>query len=69
MVVTRIDPNGEAYDKGIREGDIIKRVGTEKVTSVRDFNRLVEQSREKNAILVLVKKPNGGSRFYTLKFE
>ena len=69
LVVTRIDPNGEAYEKGIREGDIIKRVGTEKVTSVKHFNRLVEQSRERSAILVLVKKPNGGSRFYTLNFE
>ena len=69
LVVTRIDPNGEAYDKGIREGDIIKRVGTEKVTSVKHFNRLVEKSRERSAILVLVKKPNGGSRFYTLNFE
>ena len=69
LVVTRIDPNGEAYEKGIREGDIIKRVGTEKVTSVKHFNRLVEKSRERSAILVLVKKPNGGSRFYTLNFE
>ena len=37
LVVTRIDSNGEAYEKGIREGDIIKRVGTEKVNSVKDF--------------------------------
>ena len=69
LVVTRIDSNGEAYEKGIREGDIIKRVGTEKVTSVKDFNRLAEQSRDRGAVLVLVKKPNGASRFYTLNFQ
>ena len=69
LVVIRIDPNGEAYEKGIREGDIIKRVGTEKVTSVKDFKRLAEQSRDRGAVLVLVKKPNGASRFYTLNFQ
>ena len=66
LVVTRIDPNGEAYEKGIREGDIIKRVGTEKVDSLKKFDRLVEKSKQKGTVLLLVKKPGGGSRYFTL---
>jgi serine protease Do len=68
LVVTRIDPNGEAYERGIREGDIIKRVGTEKVTTVSEFEKFADQSRTKGALLVLVKKPNGKSRFFTLNY-
>jgi len=66
LVVTRIDSNGEAYEKGIREGDIIKRVGTEKVDSLKKFDRLVEKSKQKGTVLLLVKKPGGGSRYFTL---
>jgi len=66
LVVTRIDSNGEAYEKGIREGDIIKRVGTEKVNSLKKFDRLVEKSKQKGTVLLLVKKPGGGSRYFTL---
>ncbi|MDP6169868.1 MAG: Do family serine endopeptidase [Candidatus Marinimicrobia bacterium] len=66
LVVTRIDPKGEAYEKGIREGDIIKRVGTEKVDSLKKFDRLVEKSKQKGTVLLLVKKPGGGSRYFTL---
>ena len=68
LVVIGVDQNGEGYDKGIREGDIIKNVGTKRVTSVKEFNRLVEKSRKKGTVLILVKKPNGGSRFFTLNF-
>ena len=68
LVVTKIKKDGEAYNKGIREGDIIKRVGTEKVETVKAFKRLIDKSREKGTLLLLVKKPNGGSKFYTLKF-
>ena len=69
LVVTRIDPNGEAYGKGIREGDIIKRIGTEKVRSLKDYNRLLEKAKVKGTVLVLVKKPGGSSRYYTLSYQ
>jgi serine protease Do len=68
LVVIKIDKDGEAYSKGIREGDIVKRVGTEKVETVKAFKRLIDKSREKGTLLLLVKKPNGGSKFYTLTF-
>ena len=66
LVVTRIDRNGEAFQKGIREGDLVKRVGTEKVESITEFKRLVEKSKSKGTVLLLVKKPGGGSRYFTL---
>ena len=68
LVVTGIDKDGEAYSEGIREGDIIKNVGTKRVNTVKEFNRLIEKASKKGKVLLLVKKPNGGSRFFTLKF-
>lgn len=68
LIVTEIDPDGIAYEEGIREGDIIRRVGTNKVTSVSEFNKLAKASKSKGAILLLVKKPNGASRFFTLNY-
>ena len=69
LVVIEIDPSGEAYEKGIREGDLIKRIGTEKVTSLKEFDRLIEKAKGKGTVLILVKKPGGSSRYYTLNYQ
>ena len=66
LVIISVDPNGEAYSKGIREGDIVKRVGTKKVISLSDFKKYVKRSNSKGSLLLLIKKSNGDSRFYTL---
>jgi serine protease Do len=67
LIIVNVDPTSDAAKKGIRSGDLIKRVGTKKVDSVRNFKTVIEQSKEKGAVLLLIKKPNGNSRFFTLK--
>jgi Do/DeqQ family serine protease len=66
LVIVSVDLDGEAYSKGIREGDIVKRVGTKKVTNLSDFKKYTKRSNSKNSLLLLIKKSNGDSRFYTL---
>ena len=57
---------------GIRKpfeiGDVIKRVGTQKVSSLSQFKKKVEASKKKGTLLLLIKKPNGASQFITLNF-
>ena len=69
VVVTGVDTNGEAYQKGIREGDVIKRVGTVRIKSMGDYNRQLEKASKRGSILLLVKKPGGSSRYYTLSMN
>lgn len=65
VIVTKVDPESEAFDMGVREGDLIQRVGSEKVESKKDFKKLVDESKEDGAVLLLIKREDI-SRFYAL---
>ena len=54
--------------KNIEPGDVIKRVGTQQVSSLSQFNKKVEASKKKGTLLLLIKKPSGSSQFITLNF-
>ena len=56
VVVTNIDKNSNAYEVGIRAGDVITRVGTKKVLSTSDFKNLVKEAKEQDSLLLLVKR-------------
>ena len=68
VVVTEMDKDSEAYRSGIREGDIIIRVGTNNVRNSNDFKDLIRTSSRKNTVLLLVKR-NEVSRFYALEID
>ncbi|MEE8341841.1 MAG: Do family serine endopeptidase [Candidatus Neomarinimicrobiota bacterium] len=63
VLVTNIDKKSNAYDAGIRVGDVITRVGTKKVNSKNNFEDLVEDLKDQDSLLLLVKRGDRSSYF------
>ncbi|WP_175566988.1 Do family serine endopeptidase [Rhodovulum sp. ES.010] len=67
LVVKDIDEVGEAYEKGLRAGDVITEAGQRKVTSVENLEERIEEAREagRKSLLLLVRR-QGEPRFVAL---
>ncbi len=70
VVVMNVDENSQAYEKGLRAGDIIVEAGQQKVQSAADLARRVEAARAagRKSILLLVRR-NGQPRFVALEIK
>ena len=57
MVVTQVDPNGPAAERGIRTGDVILDVGGKTVSNPADVGAAVQDahSQGKRSVLMRVK--------------
>ncbi|RMD92825.1 MAG: DegQ family serine endoprotease [Calditrichaeota bacterium] len=54
VVITRVNPNSEAYAAGLREGALITQVNRQRVRNVREFNRIVSRLHSGDAIMLYV---------------
>jgi serine protease Do len=70
LVVTDVDVESEAYDKGLRAGDLITEAGQERLTSVEELETRIEEAREagRKSLLLLVRRA-GEPRFVALGVE
>jgi len=70
LVVTDVDELSEAYEKGLRAGDVITEAGQQKVTSIRELETRIAQAREagRKSLLLLVRR-GGEPRFVALNIE
>ncbi len=70
LVVTDVDETSEAYEKGLRAGDLIAEAGQQKVATVADFEDRVEAAREagRKSLLLLVRR-QGEPRFVALSLS
>lgn len=67
LAVTEVDEASEAYEKGLRTGDIITEAGQQKVTSIEDLEKRVEAAKDagRKSLLLLVRRA-GDPRFVAL---
>ena len=63
VLVTDIDQKSNAFEAGVRVGDIITRVGTKKVTSSKIFKDLIEDLKGEDSLLLLIKRGERSSYF------
>ncbi len=67
LAVTEVDESSEAYDKGVRAGDVITEAGQEKIADLDALESRIEDAREagRKSILLLVRR-EGEPRFVAL---
>lgn len=70
LVVGEVAEDSEAFEKGLRAGDIIIEAGQEKVATVRDLEERVENAKDagRKSLLLLVRRA-GDPRFVALSLD
>jgi serine protease Do len=68
VLVTRVDPNSDAADKGIEPGDVVISVANKSVRTPQDIKSRIADAHAagRNTVLILV-TGNNGQRFIALK--
>jgi len=67
LVIRAVDETSEAFDKGLRAGDVITEAGQRPVTSLQDFDDRITEAREagRRSMLLLIRRA-GEPRFVAI---
>ena len=70
LVVANVAEDSEAFEKGLRAGDVITEAGQEKVASIADLEERVDAARDagRKSLLLLVRR-DGDPRFVALALD
>lgn len=63
VLVTNVKSYSEAFNRGLRENDIILEADRKPVNSLSDFQKVVRSKKPGDALMLRVKGPQGGARF------
>ncbi|MCK4529691.1 MAG: Do family serine endopeptidase [Candidatus Marinimicrobia bacterium] len=67
VVIAKVVPNSEAYQKGLRAGDRIVTLEGKNIHDLDDYKNVFNKIEKKQTILILIETKNGVKRFLTTK--
>ncbi len=68
VVVTDVKRSSNAYEAGVRPGDVIVKIDRNSIESVKDYKDILKDYEEGDPILLLIKR-DGGSRFVAFEID
>jgi serine protease Do len=70
-VITKVDPESDAADKGLQPGDVVLRIGNKAVRNPADFQAGVAEAKKggRNSVLLLVAHSQGGTGFIAIDID
>jgi serine protease Do len=70
-VITKVDPDSDAADKGLQPGDVVMRVGNRIVRTPTDFQTGVAEAKKggRTSVLLLVAHSQGGTGFVAIDID
>ena len=68
VIVTSIDPDGLAYESGIRRGDIVYSLGRAKISNVNDFKEILSGLDQEKSTTIGISR-NGNKRILSLNLS
>ncbi|MDE0306717.1 MAG: Do family serine endopeptidase [Albidovulum sp.] len=70
LIVLKVDPNSSAFDKGVRDGDVVSEAGGSAVTSLEEFEDRIAMANEagRKSLLLLLRRA-GQSNFVALPID
>jgi serine protease Do len=68
IVVTEVEPDSPAHQAGLLRGDILEEVNRKAIESIQDFTTAISEIKEKESLLLLVRRNNFTS-FFALRKE
>jgi serine protease Do len=70
-VITKVDPESDAAEKGLQAGDVVLKIGNRTVRTPADFQSGVTDAKKggRTSVLLLVARSQGGTHFVAIDVE